>query len=142
MNSLDAALELAERGIPCFPCHPDKTPLTPNGYKDATADPGQLRRLFRPLIRPWALIGVPTGARTGLAVLDIDPRHDGDKWLLEHFDELPPTRVHKTGGGGYHLLFRHREGLCTAPARIAPGVDVRGEAGFVRLVAGGGAGSV
>ena len=33
------SLKLARRGIPVFPCGPDKRPLTPNGFKDASTNP-------------------------------------------------------------------------------------------------------
>jgi Bifunctional DNA primase/polymerase, N-terminal len=38
------ALEYARRGIPVFPCkRADKSPLTKNGFKDATCDEQQIR---------------------------------------------------------------------------------------------------
>jgi Bifunctional DNA primase/polymerase, N-terminal len=36
--AMNAALKLA-RKVPVFPCGNDKTPLTANGFKDASADP-------------------------------------------------------------------------------------------------------
>jgi hypothetical protein len=38
---LKSALEYAAKGWPVFPCEPQgRKPLTPNGFKDATTDPG------------------------------------------------------------------------------------------------------
>ncbi len=41
---LDAALELATTDrVPVFPCRPDKSPYTRNGFKDASCDVEQIR---------------------------------------------------------------------------------------------------
>ena len=102
--------------LPCFPCASDKRPLIkawPTAAERIEPKPS------------WPLVGVPTGIT--FSVLDIDL--DGLSWLASA--TLPPTRTHVTRSGGRHLLFRHREGLRTSKGQIAPGVDVRGEGGFV-----------
>ena len=70
--NLLAALAYAERfGWPVLPCKPrDKTPLTPNGLRDATTDPEQIRTWWARF--PKANIGIPTGVVTGFDVLDVD----------------------------------------------------------------------
>jgi hypothetical protein len=68
---------------------------------------------------------------SGLDVLDIDPRHGGDTWFVENKARLPMTRVHQTQGGGFHLFFQHESGLRCSIGRIAAGVDVRAEGGYV-----------
>ena len=133
-QALAAALALAESGIPVFPCILDgtkryKSPATPHGFKDASYDPATVRALWRNY--PGALVGVPTGGVSGFDVLDIDPRHGGDKWLEANKHRLPPTRTHATKSGGLHLLFRHRSGMGCSANRIAPGVDVRSGGGYV-----------
>jgi hypothetical protein len=125
---VDAALTLAVQGLPVFPCYADKCPATRRGFYDATKDPERIRRFFA---LPRRLIGVPTGAASGIAVLDIDPRHDGDRWAIDNFDSLPRTRVHATRSGGFHLIFRHLDGVINSAGLIAPGVDVRGEGGYI-----------
>src|SRR3712207_9495667 len=68
---LDAALRLAAEGTPIFPCSAaDKKPLTPHGFEDATTDQEQIRERWEQ--GPDALIGLPTGERTGAAVFDGD----------------------------------------------------------------------
>src|SRR5689334_15492059 len=123
-NALALALDLADRGLACFPCRADKKPATPHGFKDATADAAELRRLWRRHSGP--LVGVPTGQRSGADVLDIDPRHGGDVWFAAERERLPETRQHRTRSGGLHILFRHRHGMRNSESKIAPGVDVRG----------------
>jgi hypothetical protein len=87
-----ALAALMDEGLPCFPCHADKTPATPSGYKKATTDRKAVAELWRRC--PAALIGVPTGENSGLDVLDIDPRHGGDRWFSEHKARL--TLRHRT----------------------------------------------
>jgi hypothetical protein len=123
------ALALVEQGIPCFPCRGDKRPATPRGFKDATRDHDALRELWGR--QPAPLIGVPTGGVSGFDVLDIDRRHGGQIWFLEHADRLLPTRWHGTRGGGLHLLFQHAAGLRCSGGKIAAGVDVRATGGYI-----------
>ena len=53
-----------------------------------------------------ALIGIPTGRAGGLVVIDVDPRHDGNVWLSENQNRLPPTLIDGTPRGREHLAFR------------------------------------
>ena len=125
MENLSLAT-LSGKLLPCFPCGFDKRPLTPRGFKDASSDAETVEALWRHY--PGPLIGVPTGESSGLAVIDIDPRHGGHEWLAAQ--NLPVTRVHATRGGGSHFLFRHRQGLKCSIGRIASGVDIRAEGGY------------
>src|SRR5262249_4182747 len=68
-----AALTLIAQGLHCFFCAEDKRPTSPHGFKDATANPGQLRALS--IAHPGSLIGVCTGQASDLFVLDIDKKH-------------------------------------------------------------------
>jgi hypothetical protein len=128
---LEQALAL---GLPCFPCRntpdnkeTDKTPLV-RWRKDASANPDAIRKMFSR--HPGCLIAVPTGAVSGIDILDIDPRHGGDVWYLAHKEKLPPTRIHRTRSRGLHLLFLHTPGLRNSAGKIAPGIDTRAEGGY------------
>lgn len=124
------AMALASQGTSVFPCNgSNKRPCTDNGFLDAVRSAHEADRLFKE--RPGELIGVPTGPANGFDVLDYDPRHGGDVWFFEHLEALPPTRRHSTRGGGGHLLFKHHPGIRNSESKIAPGVDVRGEGGYV-----------
>ena len=117
-----AALDYAARGFPVIPLHhpvgsgcscgdPEcessrgKHPQIATGkdHRNATTDEQQIRQLWGQ--SPSANIGIPTGKRTSLVVLDIDPRHGGDESLAKLEDEngpLPRTVEAITGSGGGH----------------------------------------
>jgi hypothetical protein len=132
---LKAALAYARRDIPVFPCEPGgKAPLTYNGFWDATTD---ARRIGIWWSRwPGANVGVPTGERSGLLVLDIDPKDGGSASLAElerSSGPLPETAKARTGGGGMHVFFAYPVGeeVRSSAGRLGPGLDVRGEGGYV-----------
>lgn len=131
-----AATTYAEHGWLVFPvAERAKVPLAGTaGFRDASADP--LHALLTWQRRPTANVGVATGARTGLVVLDIDSYHDGlhtlQRLTAEH-GPLPPTLTSRTGRGGYHAYFLHPgdgDIRCGA-GQLGPGLDVRGDGGYV-----------
>jgi hypothetical protein len=135
-------LGYALAGRPVFPCRRDKTPLTPHGYKDASVDPAQIFAWWGSL-EPEAL-GLATGPASGLWVLDVDApkpgrEADGRDTLAElerQHGPLPATVEQRTGGGGRQLFFAWpQEGhpVKNSASRIGPGLDVRGQGGYVVL---------
>ena len=111
-------MHLTPTHLATFPCKPDKAPLSRRGFKDAV----------RGMMWPRSpLVGAPTGKVNEFDVLDVDGRA-GREWLARN--EVPPTRVHYTQRG-CHLLFEHAPGLRCSTGRIAEGVDVRAEGGYV-----------
>src|SRR5580700_1544304 len=103
-SRLKVALSCARRGWPVIPLYsvengqcscseenctnPGKHPLTVNGIKNATTDDTWIRTWWEEF--PEANIGVATGAPSGIVVLDIDPRHGGDKSLRELENKYGP----------------------------------------------------
>jgi hypothetical protein len=128
--TLAAACTLGGLGYACFPCRQDTRPCTPNGYKAAVMDREAIVALWSRY--PGELVGVATGAMSGIAVLDIDAKHDdARKWWADHRERLLPSRAHRTRSRGIHVVYRHREGLACSVSRIARGVDVRADGGYV-----------
>ena len=126
----ESALGLAAQGIPVFPLGRSKRPLAgSNGFKDATTDRAAILRAFA---APLAtLIGVPTGAASGIDVLDVDPEKGGDEWFRANEHRLPPTCTHHTRRpGGFHKLFKHAAGLRCSMDNPARGVDIRADLGY------------
>ena len=120
------ALAYAARGWRVHPLKPrEKTPITRNGCKDATANPDQIHRWWKQW--PDANIGLATGYE--FFAVDIDP--DGMAWL--EANELPTTHEAVTGRGGRHLLYKLPDGVVigNSAGRIATGVDIRGIGGYI-----------
>ena len=89
-------------------------------------------------IRQWPSmnLGILTGYESGIFVVDVDPRHEGDKSfkkLIDELGEFPSTMVAQTGGGGRHYVFRIPEDLeiKNSAGVIAPGIDIRGLGGLI-----------
>ena len=132
---LKAALTYAGRGVPVFPCEPGaKRPLTRNGHWDATTDWRAIERWWRR--QPFANIGLPTGKKSGIVVLDVDVDDGGLESLAKLEREGPPvpkTARARTGGGGIHVFFRYPGSteIRNSARLLGPGLDVRGEGGYV-----------
>lgn len=81
---------------------------------------------------PGGDYGVPTGAANGIVVLDLDVRPGKDGTLaLEALGEIPDTLVVSTPSGGFHLYFATDTFVRNSAGVLGPGIDVRGDGGFV-----------
>lgn len=156
MTAAEAAANYAALGWRVFPCHsivdgacscgrpkcdsPGKHPATGRGSKDATTDHGKFN---------WNNRNVAIATGDGLHVIDVDETKAGSQlipqdngaWLLvdargNHVAELPPSRVHRTGSGGWHY-FASVEGKLgnssggSKTRSLGPGIDTRGDGGHV-----------
>ena len=76
-----------------------------------------------------------TGALSGFVAVDVDPRHGGDEAWREWTRRNPvhETPESLTGGGGRHLLFLHPGEPVKNAANLLPGVDFRGDGGYIVL---------
>jgi hypothetical protein len=125
---------LEGRALHIFPCRADKEPACEHGFNDAVADQAGIDRLWSGVWsrhRSTTLIGVATGVISGIAVIDIDPRRGGDKWFFENRDRLPKTRTHESQSGGQHLIYRHILGMRCSKDKIASGVEIKADGGYV-----------
>jgi putative DNA primase/helicase len=151
-SRLDAALEYIGRGWSVLPLHQPskggrcscgsktcanvgKHPRVRGGVHAATTDPAKVEDWWKR--HPEANIGIATGAASGLVVLDIDPRHGGEKSLdalVARHGPLPDTVESITGGGGRHIYFRHPGPGCSLAndlGRDLPGVEVKGDGCYI-----------
>ena len=129
---LKAALEYAGRGWPVLALTPnskipvsDKT-LQPNGSLSASTDLDHLATLFNTY--PLANLGIATGSRSGLTVIDLDGKEAADA-LLEAGLTCPPTFTIKTPRG-YHRYIQYNPDL-KQTAGLLEKLDVRNEGGYV-----------
>lgn len=138
LTRLEHAITYARRGWPVFPCQQGgKPPLTTHGVKDATTDEKQIRAWWRRW--PEANIGVATGKPSGFIVLDLDVKGTANgidaTQKLYGFDYRDYPHV-LTPSGGVHVYFQWRasQGLVrnrTGLGAIAPGVELKGDGGYV-----------
>jgi hypothetical protein len=126
-QALKAALELAGTSVAVFPCAHNKKPCAPHGFLDASKDAATVQELWRRHGGP--LVGVRTGAASGIDVLDIDKHRDARQWWAENRHRLPMTRTYRTRSGGLHLIFTHAQGLRCSTSKLAHGIDVKGDDG-------------
>ena len=131
-----AARSLAAAGVPVFPCVVEgKRPLTRRGFLDASSDPEQVAAWWSRT--PNANIGIPTGAASGVVVVDVDVHgpHDGraafqratDAGLVDGAGLLVRTPT-----GGAHVYFPATPGREQRSWQAATaGVDFRGDGGYI-----------
>lgn len=108
-----------------------KHPRTKNGLKAASSNIEVINEWWNKW--PDANIAIATGEASGFVVLDVDPRHGGEdslELLIKQYGPLPNTVEAITGGGGYHILFKN-PGQVKNRTNILPGLDVRGEGGYI-----------
>ncbi len=146
-RSVEVAVRYAAHGWPVVPLHapgasgcscrrgecgsPGKHPRTARGLHDASTDHDRISAWWQRW--PDANLGVVTGADSGLLVLDID-LPDGPSSLARLEAEhaaLPATCEQRTGSGGRQLLFAHPGHPVSNRTRLEPGIDVRGDGGYI-----------
>ncbi len=107
-----------------------KHPRTYHGVKDASTDLTVIRNWWHKW--PDSNIGLHVG-QSGLVVIDIDPRHGGrlDQLPLAAEDLITPMA--KTGGDGWHLIYRAPIGfeISNSGKDLPEGIDVRAGNGYI-----------
>lgn len=122
---LEQALRCHALGFSVIPVGKEKKPLIAwKQYQNQRATPQQIRAWFKEF--PDMNIGAVTGAISGIVVIDVDKGGSTEG--------LPATVTVQTGGGGWHLYYKHPEQVIGTNARkIAPLTDIRGDGGYVVL---------
>lgn len=118
-----------------FPAGPDKVPLFKGWQKAATNDPQIIEKWATRGAKAW---GIPTGARNGLFVLDLDVDKEtgervGEASLrsMAQYARLLDLPHVITPSGGRHIYFQHFDGAKNSTSKIGPLIDTRGAGGFV-----------
>src|SRR5699024_4881569 len=134
----EAARAFAAAGVPVFPCAPrGKRPLIRDGqgFRDATTDLTQIDAWWQQ--SPEANIGIPTGAASGVVVVDVDVHgtvngyrqfaradHAGlvDGWEL----------LVRSPSGGMHAYYPATPGVEQRSWQAGrAGIDFRGDGGYI-----------
>lgn len=118
-------------------------PLEPHGKRPPIVDPStgrrmgwepyQTRRTRPDEVERWRLrwpdanIGIVAGAVSGIVVADFDGPEGAE---LKATREIPPTPTARTGKG-WHVFFKHPGSDVRNFARKMPGLDLRGDGGYV-----------
>lgn len=135
-TSGEAARVFATSGVPVFPVAVGgKQPLTRHGFHDATTGLDRVRAWWS--ATPAANIGMPTGAASGLVVVDVDVHGPANGYvaldradragLLEGWELL----IH-TPSDGLHAYYPASPGLVQRSWQAAwVGIDFRGDGGYI-----------
>lgn len=118
---------------------PAKHPMVRRGVDQATTDLDFITGFWQRY--PHANIGLAAGTNQ-LAILDIDPRHDGDNsygrlcaWMDKMGQPMPDTLWQHTGSGGRHVVFNAPadgiKGAANTFGADMPGLDTRGRGGYI-----------
>jgi bifunctional DNA primase/polymerase-like protein len=152
---LDAALNYAKAGYYVFPlqnlviennsvrcscrdwksCNKQgKHPHTWHGLLDASTNLDTIKNWWSK--RPNANVGLITGKKSGIFVLDIDLNKGGEHSLndlQDSYGELSPTLTAISGSGGRHLIFKYPNDvkLKNSVSLIAPGLDIKSDNGYI-----------
>lgn len=111
-----------------------KHPATPNGFKNATKNPEELRRQFENA-PPRCNLAAATGLISSITVIDLDianGKHGAETWsaLIAEKGE-PHTLMVRTGSGGLHIFFKYNCALKTGTNRLGLGLDVRNDGAYI-----------
>lgn len=132
----EAAVALGAVGVPVFPVAVGgKQPMTRHGFHDATTDLNQIRRWWSST--PGANIGMPTGAASGLIVVDVDVHGQANGYvaldradragLLAGWESLVQTPT-----DGLHAYYPATPGTEQRSWQSArAGIDFRGDGGYI-----------
>jgi hypothetical protein len=147
----EAALSYAQRGWNVLPLHSirsgkctcrkgakcehaGKHPRTLHGLNDASCDSQKIRGWWKNW--PDANIGIATGSKWGIIVLDVDDKNKGAgslslRALQDKHGWQPDTLVSFTGNGK-HLVFKHPGRPVTiSVSSLGAGLDIRGDGGYI-----------
>lgn len=149
-HRLELALECARKGWAVFPlyhiedgkcacrgavadCRPGKHPRDPRGraYKGATTDEATIRELWRKW--PDSNIGIATGVRSSLVVLDVDS-DDAQTLLNDALHALGlslPKTLTVLSGRGRHFYFQLPSGLEARSRNPISPISLKGDGTYV-----------
>lgn len=137
MDGFEILIDLAEnKGFRFIPLSDDRTPSFKGWQDKATSDKFTLKKWAKNY-RNWGLV---TGRDSGVFVIDLDVKNEAGNgvrvWkrlLKENRTSDPDTVKVRTPSGGVHVYYQYpkKYKLGNSISKIGPGIDTRGEGGFV-----------
>jgi putative DNA primase/helicase len=109
-----------------------KHPLTNHGVNEALAKGIDVDLWWQR--HPSANIGIATGEKSGIVVVDVDKGKGGFrslKQIRKTYGRPPDTPISITGSNGRHILFLHPGERVKNAVGYMPGIDVRGDGGLI-----------
>jgi hypothetical protein len=132
----EAAMAMASAGIPVYPVAVNgKQPLTRHGFHDATTSHAQIRHWWAST--PGANVGMPTGARSGVVVVDVDVHGPANGYVaLDRSDRAGLLTgweaLIQTPSDGLHAYYPATPGTEQRSWQAArAGIDFRGDGGYI-----------
>jgi hypothetical protein len=131
---LESALKYREMGLSIFPVNPkDKRPAIASWLKYQKEQPtiAEVNEWFGK--NKHQGIAIVTGKISKLFVVDFDkykPEYSEEN-ALKYFPDTLKTAMVKTINNGQHLYFNNPPGDISIKASVLPGIDYRGEGGYV-----------
>ncbi|MDO8490364.1 MAG: bifunctional DNA primase/polymerase [bacterium] len=129
-NLLTHAKAYVDRGWSVIPVGTNKIPIINwKEFQERIATIEELEDWFSN--ESMAGIGIVTGSISGIVVIDVDKKSGGLE-SIKNFS-TPLTPIVQTGGGGFHYYYACPKNarIKTCAGDIAPGIDIRGEGGYV-----------
>ena len=152
---LTAALGYAMAGMPVIPlrgkvpaipsAHPEGDPLRGkchggcgrlgHGVYDASSDPEQVADLWKAAGAGVTGVGWAQGIQPdGSRILAVDPDREHNPAELARHRIIPGrtrTVTARTGGDGWHLVYRVPSDLVDLPAQLAEHIDIKADGGYI-----------
>lgn len=137
----DGTCSCGRTGAALSPCKPGSEGK--HGGKDWMIGSNKIADFDRWLADdPNMNIGILPGKKSGIWVLDIDPKNGGDstlKALIDSYGELPETLTAKSGSGGRHYYFQFDERMVKNQTNAGKrngdeghkGIDVKSAGGLI-----------
>jgi len=132
MNTLLVAHDYIQKGWSVFPLAPrQKIPACAGGFLASSLDVDVVDKLWANRID--CNIGIATGERSGLFVLDIDgpAGEESLKALQEKYGSLPATRISYTGKGRHILFQMPHTPIRNSAGKLGKGLDIRANGGYI-----------
>lgn len=121
-----------KKGSKCPESDKGKHPALVRWQKYATASPREVERWWTGRFRGYN-IGLLTGPESGVIVLDVDDEEGAYLVAERGISPGPVSLTGRANGQGRHYFLQHPGYAIPTKTKPFPGVDIRGDGGFVVL---------